>query len=134
MSLFPWSAFTSPEVAFKTIRVSFSKEFVAIDILPSSAGEIPTTPATKLAVHGGSSLYDNLKHRKFHRSVIKFLNFLKDKEQLATRLQERDSLAVEKSKSSQRRYISQLRKRHNGKFLAEGEPVQKMRAPDAFKL
>jgi hypothetical protein len=75
-----------------------------------------------------------LSTTQYYRSIMVFLDSLKDKESLAIQLQQRDSQKIEKCKSLQRRYISYFRQRQNGKFSAEQTPLTaRIRAPMSFK-
>jgi hypothetical protein len=133
MSYFCW--LTSPEpppfahAAVKTITVRISPETVALSMPPSLVEKLKVnTPQIK-----GKEYHKCISHRRFVRSVISFLDFLKNKDALAARLYQRDSQKVEKCKSAQRRYISKFRQRQNGKFSAELGPTDKIRAPTSFK-
>ena len=80
------------------------------------------------------SYQTKLSTTQYFRSIMVFLDSLKDKESLAIQLQQRDSQKVEKCKSLQRRYISYFRQRQNGKFSAEQTPLTaRIRAPMSLK-
>jgi hypothetical protein len=133
MSYFCWPTSPLPipaaHPAVRIITVSLSPESVALSMPPSLVEKLRvTTPEIK-----GKEYHKCISHRRFTRSVIAFLDFLKNKDRLAARLYERDSQAVEKCKSAQRRYISKFRQRQNGKFSAELGPTEKIRAPVSFK-
>jgi hypothetical protein len=118
----------------KITRISLSSIHVAFDCILPCAAEPP--PLRKLSIRGYSRMshQDKISNTRYFRSIMVFLDSLKDKESLAIHLQKRDSQKVEKCKSLQRRYISYFRQRHNGKFSAETTPLAaRIRAPTSFK-
>lgn len=115
------------------IRISLSSIHVALDCILPCAAE---PPVRKLSMHHYSRMSHQAKlsTTQYYRSIMVFLDSLKDKESLAIQLQQRDSQKIEKCKSLQRRYISYFRQRQNGKFSAEQTPLTaRIRAPMSFK-
>jgi hypothetical protein len=122
-------------VAHKIIRLVVSEDIVVFDVVPSQAEsisaqkKIPKTTFNPTEVSG-----HRMKLMQYGRSILAFLESLKDKHSLALRLQQRDSQATEKCKSLQRSYISNFRQRRNGKFSAESNSTRiKIRAPFSIK-
>ncbi len=115
--------------AEKIIRVSLSAEMIIFDNLSINANSShSSTLETTLSITDWPSYY---RHRQFCRSANRFLDSLKNQDQLAVRLQQRDSQSIEKCKSFQRRFISTLRQRQNGRFSSEqtSSAKSKIRAP-----
>ncbi len=114
-------------------RIGLSSLYVALDCTFPCAAE---PPLTKLSVSTFHRIQPSAKlsNAQYFRSIILFLDNLKDQESLAIQLYNRDSQKVEKCKSLQRQYISHFRQRQNGKFSAETKPLSsKIRAPISFK-
>lgn len=123
----------SQDGAVNIIRISLSSIHVALDCILPCAAE---PPVRKLSMHHYSRMSHQAKlsTTQYYRSIMVFLDSLKDKESLAIQLQQRDSQKIEKCKSLQRRYISYFRQRQNGKFSAEQTPLTaRIRAPMSFK-
>ncbi len=116
--------------AERIIRVSLSAQMIIFDSLSINANSShlsTTLETTKLTKDWPS----HRRHRHFCRSANHFLDSLKNQDQLAVRLQQRDSQSIEKCKSFQRRFISTLRQRQNGRFSSEqtSSTKPKIRAP-----
>jgi hypothetical protein len=111
----------------RTARLNLSIEMVAY--------EHPIIEANSSLMSHTNILQTDLQHDsrflRHCRSAMIFLDSMKNKDQHAARLKKRDSETMELCKSYQRRYISGLRQRHNGKFSSESAtlPTFKIRAP-----
>jgi hypothetical protein len=101
-------------------RISLSQEMVAFENL-----------AVKAKPQKAELENLRCRQRSLCRSAMHFLQFIKNQDQHAALLKQRDSQTMEQCKSFQRRFISGLRQRHNGKFSSESasSTTFKIRAP-----
>ena len=122
---------------YTPLSISFSVEMVELDLPPT----IVTQPETSQTItsrsfgKSGACQKEQILRTRFDRSVMVFLDSLKNQHQHALILQARDSQRIEQCKSKQRKYIANFRQRENGKFCAEKETSKpKIRAPESFKF
>ena len=126
---------SSNDAVIKTVRISVSVEMVVFDLLSNHLNQSVIHAGSKECSIPHDQLDETpiLKNRVVRAAMV-LLHSLKDKRQLAIRLQERDSQTVEQCKTKQRKYIANFRQRENGKFSAENDVSKhKIRAPTSFK-